>query len=168
MARVICQNLLLGLKVNSPCDNNPQVCLLFLACGIAPRIASKDMAKIIMDSLPSYKIRWNHLAASLNFEGLRSLLGIDCHNLRNVHDLELFRSEGGIFCRWKQYMSDDVWSKPRLLVRPEHIHVVAKAVPEPIQHSFSDTQKAKFEDFLNKFEMLMASTNMLGEKERKA
>ena len=63
-------------------------------------------------------------------------------------------------------MSDDVWSKPRLLVRPEHIHVVAKAVPDPIQHSFSDTQKAKFEDFLNKFEMLMASTNMLGEKEK--
>ena len=124
------------------------------------------MAKIIMDSLPSYNIRWNHLAASLNFEGLRSLLGIDCHNLRNVHDLELFRSEGGIFCRWKQYMSDDVWSKPRLPVRPEHIHVVAKAVPDPIQHSFSDTQKAKFEDFLNKFEMLMASTNMLGEKEK--
>jgi hypothetical protein len=139
---------------------------VFFACGIAPGTTSKDMAKIIMDSLPSYNIRWNHLAASLNFEGLRSLLGIDCHNLRNVHDLELFRSEGGIFCRWKQYMSDDVWSKPRLLVRPEHIHVVAKAVPDPIQHSFSDTQKAKFEDFLNKFEMLMASTNMLGEKER--
>lgn len=124
------------------------------------------MAKIIMESLQSYTIRWNHLSAALNFDGLRSLLGIDCHNLRNVHDIELFRSEGGIFCRWKQYMSDDVWSRPRLLVRPDHIHVVAKAVPEPIRHSFSDAQKSKFEDFLNKVEMFMASSNLLGEKEQ--
>lgn len=124
------------------------------------------MAKIIMDSLQSYTIRWSHLSASLNFDDLRSLLGVDCHNLRNVHDLELFRSEGGIFCRWKQYMSDEVWSRPRLLIRPEQIPLVAKAVPQPIRHSFSDAQKAKFEDFLNKVEMFMASSNMLGEKEK--
>ena len=145
------------------CDCLPDVPVSILCLFLA---ASKDMAKAIMDSMKSYTLRWNHLSGSLNFDRLRSLLGIDCHNLRNIHDLELFRTDGGIFCRWKQYMSDDAWSKPRLLVPPEYIGIVAKAVPEPIKHEFGQAAKNKFDDFLNKFEMFLVSTNMLGEKEK--
>lgn len=124
------------------------------------------MREILVASMKSYTIAWNHLDASLNFDGLRNLLGIDCHKLRNVHDLEIFRSEGGIFCRWKQYMSDEIWSRPRLLVLPEQIPVVARAVPETLKHAFSDSMKSKYDDFLNKFELLLASTNILGEQEK--
>ena len=145
-------------------------CHTFFCDGSSMLAVHEDMAKLIMESLKSYTMsytmRWNHLSTSLDFDGLRKILGVDCHNLRNVHDLEIFRSEGGVFCRWKQYMSDDVWSKPRLLIPPEHIGAVARAVPQPVKHAFPDGHKVKFQDFLNKLEMFMASTNMLGEKEK--
>ena len=71
------------------CDCLPDVPVSILCLFLA---ASKDMAKAIMDSMKSYTLRWNHLSGSLNFDRLRSLLGIDCHNLRNIHDLWAFQN----------------------------------------------------------------------------
>ena len=36
--------------------------------------------------------------------------------LHNVHHLNVYRDRDGIQCRWKQYMTDDAWSNPVLLL----------------------------------------------------
>ena len=124
------------------------------------------MATLIMNSLKSYSMSWNHLEGSLDFEALRALLGIEVHKLRNIHDLEIYRAAGGIFARFKQYMSDTTWSRPRLVIGSEQVPIVAQAVPKPILHQFSASHKQKFADFLTKFELLLQSTNMLNEDEK--
>ena len=101
-------------------------------------ITEKDMQNHIVTTLRSYSVGWDHLVAQLDFDALRTLIGIDVHNLRNVHDLELFRTEGGVFCRFKQYMSDEMWSRPRLVLTRDQVPVVARAPLAPIEHKFSD------------------------------
>ena len=128
-------------------------------------VTEKDMQNHIVTTLRSYSVGWDHLVAQLDFDALRTLIGIDVHNLRNVHDLELFRTEGGVFCRFKQYMSDEMWSRPRLVLTRDQVPVVARAPLTPIEHKFSDSAKTKFQDFITKFELL-ASTNLLGESEK--
>ena len=71
-------------------------------------ISEDDMKQIIVSTLKSYKMEWDRLHASLDFEALKTLLGLDIHHQRNVHDLEIFRTTGGVFVRWKQYISDEL------------------------------------------------------------
>lgn len=59
-------------------------------------ISEDDMKQIIVSTLKSYKMEWDHLHASLDFEALNTLLGLDIHHLRNVHDLEIFRTTGSL------------------------------------------------------------------------
>ncbi|CAL1140571.1 unnamed protein product [Cladocopium goreaui] len=129
-------------------------------------ISEDDMKQIIVSTLKSYKMEWDHLHASLDFEALKTLLGLDIHHLRNVHDLEIFRTTGGVFVRWKQYISDELWSRPRLVVAPENIATVAQARPPHVKHKFTDEAKAKFSDFLSKLEIQLGSMNLLDDHVR--
>ena len=36
--------------------------------------------------------------------------------LHNIHQLHVYRDRDGIYCKWKQYMTDDAWSHPVLLL----------------------------------------------------
>lgn len=129
-------------------------------------ISEDDMKQIIVSTLKSYKMEWDHLHASLDFEALNTLLGLDIHHPRNVHDLEIFRATGGVFARWKQYISDELWSRPRLVVAPENIATVAQARPPHVKHKFTDEAKAKFSDFLSKLEIQLGSMNLLDDHVR--
>eukprot|EP00435_Cladocopium_sp_Y103_P043419 s410_g12.t1 len=126
--------------------------------------SEEDMMDIIISTLKSYKLGYNHLHASLDFEALKTLLGLEIRSLRNVHDLEVYRTGGGIFVRWKQYLSDELWSRPRLVVTPENMPIVARARPPHIKHSFSADMKSKFLDFFSKVEMQLASMNYYDDK----
>ena len=65
-----------------------------------------------------------------------------------------------------RYLSDDAWSRPKLVLFPDQIEVVKRSFPGPVYHQFNETQKAKFADFITKFEFTLASTNQLHEKEK--
>ena len=127
-------------------------------------ISEGDMEYVIVNTLKSYNLEWNHLHASLDFGALKTLLGFEIHSLRNIHDLEVYRTAGGIFVRWKQYLSDELWSRPRLVVPAENMGTVAQARPPHIRHSFSDEQKAKFKDFFTKLEIQLGSMNLLDDR----
>lgn len=126
--------------------------------------SEEQMAEVIISTLRSYNLQWNHLGASLDFESLKRLLGIEIHHLRNVHDLEVFRTSGGIYCRWKQYLSDELWSRPRLIISGENMATVASARPPHIKHKFTEDAKGKFQDFLNKIEMQLSGMGILDHK----
>ena len=115
-------------------------------------ISEDDMMNIIVATLKSYTLDWNHLHASLNFEELN--LGLEIHALRNVHDLEVFRTNGGIYVRWKQYLST-----PRGGSR--ETSTVAMARPPHIRHCFSQDMKTNFRDFLGRVEVQLGSMNLL-------
>ena len=55
-------------------------------------LSEPEMMDIIKRGLKSYIVQSNHLSAQLDFEAYRTKLGVDVHNLRNVHDLEVFRT----------------------------------------------------------------------------
>ena len=127
-------------------------------------ISEDDVMNIIVATLKSYTLDWNHLHASLNFEELN--LGLEIHALRNVHDLEVFRTNGGIYVRWKQYLSGELWSRPRLVVAAENMATVATAMARPphIRHCFSQDMKTKFHDFLGRVEVQLGSMNLLDDR----
>ena len=129
-------------------------------------ISEDDMQHIVVSTLKSYNMEWGHLHASLDFESLKTLLGLEIHQLRNVHDLEVFRTAGGIYVHWKQYLSDEHWSRPRLVVAAENIPTVARARPPHIKHKFSDDAKSKFSDFLSKLEVQLVSMNQFNDREQ--
>lgn len=62
-------------------------------------------------------------------------------------------------------MSDDMWSRPRLVLTREQVPIVARASLTPIEHKLSDTTKTNFQDFFTKFELPLGS-HLLGESEK--
>ena len=54
---------------------------------------------------------WTQMAADLDLPRVHG------HDLPRIHVFNIFRSNG-IWIKWKQYMSDDAWSRPVLLLGP--------------------------------------------------
>jgi hypothetical protein len=105
-------------------------------------ISQSEMQDIVSRTLSSYRIAWSHSNNSYNFEStIRQQLGLHVKRLRNLHDVEIFRTDGGIFMRWKQWMTDEAWSLPRKLLDFDQIENVAKMKPAEITHQF-DASKA--------------------------
>lgn len=73
--------------------------------------------------------------------------------LSRIHVLNFFR-DGGIWVKWKQYMTSDTWSAPVLLIPERDIPNVARWRPEQRHQSFKkpSTKLA----WLNKFEVSLA------------
>ena len=60
-------------------------------------LSEPEMMDLIKQGLKRYSVQSNHLSAQINFEDYRTKLGVDVHNLRNVHDLEVFRTAPELF-----------------------------------------------------------------------
>ena len=73
--------------------------------------------------------------------------------LSRIHVLNFFR-HGGIWVKWKQYMTSDTWSAPVLLIPESDIPNVARWRPEQRHQCFKkpSTKLA----WLNKFEVSLA------------
>ena len=81
--------------------------------------------------------------------------------LSRIHVLNFFR-DGGIWVKWKQYMTSDTWSAPVLLIPEREIPNVARWRPEQRHQSFKkpSTKLA----WLNKFEVSLADATWSLEK----
>lgn len=103
-------------------------------------ISQSDLQEVVSRTLRSYRIAWSHSHSSYNFEPIRQGLGIHIKRMRNLHDMEVFRTDGGIFLRWKQWMTDDAWSLPRKLLDADQIEIIAKTRPPGIPHQFESSK----------------------------
>ena len=79
----------------------------------------------------------------------------EIHGLRHVHQIELSRTVRGIGIRWKQWMSDTVWSRFHILVPFEDIETLARFRPVSIPMRFQNEQPrmewiSQFEDAFKK------------------
>ena len=111
-----------------------------------------EMEAVSSQSLKSFSISWHHHGSSFDFSYLRKVFGIEFHRYRNVHCLRLYLDSSGIWAKWKQYLSDQTWSQPRLLVEYDRIAIFATAKPPFVAHKFDESQKAKHLNFLEKLE----------------
>ena len=111
-----------------------------------------EMATISSQSLKAFAMNWSHHGSSYDFTHLRTLYGIELHRYQNVHSLRLYVDNMGIWVKWRQYVSDESWSTPRLLVEYDRVAVFATAKPPLVKHEFDEQSKAKHLNFLDKLE----------------
>eukprot|EP00435_Cladocopium_sp_Y103_P018903 s434_g4.t1 len=111
-----------------------------------------EMAEISCASLKAFNMNWSHHGSTYDFSQLRRVYGIEVHRYRNVHCLRLYVDSTGLWAMWKQYVSDESWSRPRLLVEIQKLPILATARPPLVEHQFEETEKAKYFNFLNKLE----------------
>ena len=91
-------------------------------------------------------------------------LGIpEFHGLRHVHQLKFCRHDGIHVC-WKQWMTDEHWSKPHLLVPAEEMREVAAVRPTVQQMDFPEAEKTKV--WLDKLEVWAAAQEVPGYQSR--
>ena len=112
-----------------------------------------EMAEVATSSLKAFHMNWSHHGSSYDFAHLRALYGIEFHRYRNVHSLRLYVDSTGMFVKWKQYVSDESWCTPRLLVEYDRLAAFATAKPPLVVHEFGEAEKAKHLNFLNKLEI---------------
>lgn len=111
-----------------------------------------EMAAVSTKALKGFEMNWSHHGSSYDFAELRRLYGIELHRYRNIHSLRLYVDNQGMWVKWRQYVSDETWSKPRLLVDYDRIAILAMAKPALVKHEFDEKTKAKHLNFLDKLE----------------
>ena len=109
--------------------------------------------------------RWDHLGSTLDFEKVRSIIGIEFQRLRNIHRIEFFRDGSGIYCHWKQFLTDEMWSRAILLVSASQFPQIAKLVPPVIEHEFSQTQSEQHLHFVRQLGRNLAAQNQYEQHE---
>jgi len=62
------------------------------------------------------------------------------HDLPRIHCFNIFRYRTGIWVKWKQYMTDDVWSRPVLLLGPRRMAELSLKRPQPMDARFKSKQ----------------------------
>ena len=81
-----------------------------------------QMFAIVGKALKSFQIRVDHLHSVWAWKELQGHLP-HFGNLRTVHVINLFR-RGGIWVKWKQYLTDESWSRPVLLVEASNLSLI--------------------------------------------
>ncbi len=112
-----------------------------------------DMINAVKAGMPTQDIIWHHLSSVWDWTLLRAQIGIEFHKLRNVHNIEFYRTESGLYCRWKQWMTDEVWSRPLLLLSSQDVIRVGALLPNVIPNMFPEDQQAKILNWLDTIEV---------------
>ena len=94
----------------------------------------------IVQRVLSSELRTAHLGQAWDF---KSMLDdpLPCkarkmHNLDPAHAFRFTRSDGGISMQWKQWCTDETWSRPIQLLAPHEVHLVAAWRPARLPMEF--------------------------------
>ena len=119
-----------------------------------------ELESVSKEGLKSFSISWQHHGSSYDWTHVRALLGLEFQRYRNVHALRINLDQCGLSVKWKQFVSDESWSRPRILMDDAQVQIFGQARPPLIQHQFSDQDQAKHMNFLDKLESWLGrSTN---------
>ena len=102
----------------------------------------------------------SHLSSVWTWKELSDLQICDLKGLRFVHALNLFVFRGGIWIKWKQYMSSESWSTPVCLVLASQVARIAAFRPSRRAQHFEDASAML--SWLDRFETsLVGASNVL-------
>jgi hypothetical protein len=96
----------------------------------------KAMLDVVRAGVPSNDISDAHVTHVWDWKQLHAHLP-KFHGLRNAHCFNVFRSNG-VWLKWKQYLTDESWSRPVLLVPARRMAEVAAFSPPRLEQSFGD------------------------------
>ena len=85
-------------------------------------------------------IHTTHVCQTCGFTQLGADAGlpkIHGHDLPRIHCFNVFRDVSGMWVKWKQFMTDEVWSRPVLLIRARRIKEVALMRPTEVDAQFA-------------------------------
>lgn len=131
---------------------------------MAAALAGKDyftlqqMMDIINDALKQHNILWGHLDKQWDFTYIRRLIGVEFHRLRNAHSLCFTRTSRGVVVRWRQWMTDNTWSRPILLVTALQMQDYQRARPPEVELAFTEATSTAMLSFLDKLDILLAGS----------
>ena len=111
-----------------------------------------EMSDVTKQNLKGFNLNWSHHGSSYDWTYLRTVYGIEFHRYRNVHCVSLFVDHMGLWVKWKQFVSDQHWSTPRMVIEHDRLAMFATAKPPLVEHQFSEEAKAKHVNFLDKLE----------------
>ena len=115
-----------------------------------------QMFQTIKDALTSFEIDTSHVTHVWNWKMLKNEMP-SFSRLRSVHAINIFR-QGGVWIKWKQYMTDEAWSRPICLVPAHMIPHIAAIRPERIPQTFG-AKRGKMLAWANKFEAFLADAH---------
>ena len=111
-----------------------------------------EMFKIILEAVPSNQIFACHLYKSWNWKELeKSLPGFK--GLGHVHAINIHQHNGGVWMKWKHYLTDQLWSKPHLVLPPAKVQQTAALRVTERRHEFRE-QRAMLA-WIDKLEMFL-------------
>jgi len=135
-----------------------------------------DLFEIIVENIRSHKIEMAHMTHHWDWYTLKEHMPV-FHKLSNVHGINIFRLNGGIWIKWKEYLTSEAWSRPILLLPPRQVEVVASLRPPLLPRSFDIYDKTdpgkktvdmqtRMLNWVNKLELALAQN--ASECERRA
>ena len=109
----------------------------------------QDIWKHVRSSLRnSDRIHTKHVCKTWNFTKLgtdRKWPKIHGHDFARIHCLNVFRAEGGIYLKWKQFMTDLEWSRPVFLIHIKKMrriqydpNIGGRHMPDPVAAHFKE------------------------------
>ena len=100
-----------------------------------------DMWQIVITALKHDRgyIKFAHVCRTWDFTQMgkdADLPRIHGNDLPRIHVFNVFRHTTGIWIKWKQFMTDDTWSRPVLLVGRRRMKSIASMLPANVQPNF--------------------------------
>ncbi len=108
-----------------------------------------EMFRVLGERLQYCHLQWGHLSQTWGWKELQAL-GHPLHGLGQVHAVEIFRSKG-VYIKWKQWMTDEEWSSPVLLVSEQDMQPFAAFRPNSHTMQFPN-QGQPILQWISKFE----------------
>ena len=114
-----------------------------------------QVQELVMKKMRGFTVQMEHLTTAWNWKELDELQLSPLVGQRNVHCLNIFRHDGGIWIKWKQYMTSDSWSTPLLYVRPADVVRIASFRPTQKPLAFSADIKVKMHTWVHKLAVFL-------------
>ena len=112
-----------------------------------------DFINVLQTEMRSYDMTFAHLYAMWDWTAFKTEFNMpDVHGLGRVHVVSIYRSSG-IYMRWKQYMTDEAWSKSVLLMPPSKMRDVASWRPATIEPKFE--MATQLQSWIDKLELFL-------------
>ena len=119
----------------------------------------EKLVAILQQRMPGFDFDSSHLSRVWNWSSLKGLDLPAFKGLPRVHALNFFRSRGGIYVKWKQYLTSDDWSRPVLIVPADDMARVADWKPDAFDMRFNEKTRNKTHAWLNRVETALVDVS---------
>ena len=112
---------------------------------------------VVQSALRSSDVKVGHVTHNWDFKEVAQLEGMPAfHCLRNAQALQLYR-RGGVYFQWKQYLTDENWSRPLPLVPAERVAEVGAFRPNRIEQTFA--KESTMLSWVDRHEVFLSDAN---------